>query len=66
MRIGDDLGSNAPTIVPPLPHLQAEPYHEIEATLMEQKPTASTTYGWNDAAHQSAHTSRSSTRDAIR
>ena len=41
-------------IVPPLPHLQAEPYREIDATLMQQVQRL-TTYGWNDAGHTSAH-----------
>ena len=41
-------------VVPPLPHLQAEPYRDIDAMLMEQGHEL-TTYGWNDAGHTSAH-----------
>lgn len=41
-------------IVPPLPHLQAEPFREIDATLLEQKRQL-TTYGWGDPSHKQAH-----------
>ena len=41
-------------IMPPLPHLQAEPYREIDATLMEQTRRL-TTYGWNSSDHKAAH-----------
>lgn len=41
-------------IPPPLPHLQAEPYRDIDAVLMQQTQRL-TTYGWNGADHTSAH-----------
>lgn len=41
-------------VVPPLPHLQAVPYREIDATLMEQTQRL-TTYGWNSSDHKAAH-----------
>ncbi len=41
-------------IVPPLPHLQAEPYRDIDAVLMQQTQRL-TTYGWNGSDHKSAH-----------
>ena len=41
-------------IMPPLPHLQAEPYRDIDATIMEQQQRIET-YGWDDAAHSRAH-----------
>ena len=51
--IGMTTEQKAP-IVPPLPHLQAEPYRDIDAMIMEEKQRI-THYGWNDAAHTSAH-----------
>ena len=41
-------------IDPPLPHLQANPYRDIDAVLMEQNRRL-TTYGWNGPDHTSAH-----------
>ncbi len=41
-------------VEPPLPHLQAVPYREIDATLMEQTQRL-TTYGWNSSDHKAAH-----------
>ena len=41
-------------IMPPLPHLQAEPYRDIDAVLMQQTQRL-TTYGWNGSDHKSAH-----------
>lgn len=59
-----DKGNQAPNakltaqqrakLAPPLPHLQADPYQDIDAVLMEQNRRL-TTYGWNDPAHASAH-----------
>lgn len=41
-------------IIPPEPHLQAEPYRDLNAALMEQTQVL-TTYGWADADHKHAH-----------
>ena len=41
-------------ILPPLPHLQAEPYRDIDAVLMQQTQRL-TTYGWDGADHKGAH-----------
>ena len=41
-------------ILPPLPHLQAEPYRDIDAVLMEQTRRL-TTYGWNGPDHRDGH-----------
>ena len=41
-------------IVPPEPHLQADPYRDIGAALMEQRQELSS-YGWFDADHTKAH-----------
>ena len=41
-------------IVPPLPHLQAQPYRDIDAVLMQQTRRL-TTFGWNGSDHKSAH-----------
>lgn len=41
-------------IVPPLPHLQAQPFRDIDAMLMEQKRRL-TSYGWDSPAGQRAH-----------
>lgn len=41
-------------VPPPLPHLQAVPYHDIDAVLMEQTQRL-TTYGWNSSDHKGAH-----------
>ena len=41
-------------IVPPLPHLQAEPYRDIDAVLMEQTRRL-TSFGWNSSDHTGAH-----------
>lgn len=41
-------------LMPPLPHLQAEPYRDIDAVLMEQEHRL-TTYGWNSADHANGH-----------
>ena len=49
-----DTKEQRAAIVPPLPHLQADPYREIDATLMEQTRQL-TTYGWNGEARASAH-----------
>lgn len=42
------------TIIPPEPHLQADPYRDLGAALMAQTQ-ALTTYGWADAEHKQAH-----------
>jgi hypothetical protein len=52
-RIGMTRQQSA-AIEPPLPHLQAAPYRDIDATIMEQKRRVET-YGWNDPEHTSAH-----------
>ena len=49
-----DTSEQRAAIVPPLPHLQADPYRDIDAMLMEQGHQL-TTYGWTDAAHTLAH-----------
>ena len=41
-------------IMPPLPHLQAEPYRDIDAVLMQQTQRL-TTYGWDGSDHRNAH-----------
>lgn len=41
-------------VPPPLPHLQAVPYHDLDAVLMEQTRRL-TTYGWDDSEHKGAH-----------
>lgn len=41
-------------ILPPLPHLQAEPYRDIDAVLMQQTQRL-TTYGWNGSDHRDGH-----------
>ena len=41
-------------ILPPLPHLQAEPYRDIDAVLMQQTQRL-TTYGWDGSDHKGAH-----------
>ena len=41
------------TIMPPEPHLQADPYRDLNAALMEQTQVL-TTYGWVDADHKQA------------
>lgn len=41
-------------VSPPQPHLQAAPYHDIDAVLMEQTQRL-TTYGWNSSDHKEAH-----------
>ncbi len=41
-------------IVPPLPHLQADPYRDIDTTVMEQRKRIDT-YGWDDPSHRQAH-----------
>ena len=41
-------------IDPPLPHLQAHPYRDIDAVLMEQNQRL-TSYGWDSPDHTSAH-----------
>lgn len=41
-------------IMPPEPHLQADPYRDLGAAVMEQTQ-ALTTYGWADADHKQAH-----------
>ena len=41
-------------VPPPLPHLQAVPYNDIDAVLMEQTRRL-TTYGWDSSAHKGAH-----------
>ena len=41
-------------IAPPLPHLQANPYRDLNTVLMAQDRRL-TTYGWNDPDHTSAH-----------
>ena len=41
-------------IEPPLPHLQAVPYREIDATLLQQTRKL-TTYGWTSSDHKAAH-----------
>ena len=41
-------------INPPLPHLQAEPYRDLNTVLTEQDRRL-TGYGWNDPDHKSAH-----------
>ncbi len=52
-RIGLTTEQSA-AIAPPLPHLQAEPYRDINATIMEQQQRIET-YGWDDSAHSQAH-----------
>ncbi|WP_158808282.1 hypothetical protein [Beijerinckia sp. L45] len=39
------------TIIPPEPHLQSNPYRDLNAALMEQTQVL-TTYGWADADHK--------------
>ena len=51
---GDLTAQQSAPIVPPLPHLQAEPYRDIDAVLMQQTQRL-TTYGWNGPDHKSAH-----------
>ena len=41
-------------IDPPLPHLQEDPYRDLNVVLMEQDRRL-TSYGWNDPDHTSAH-----------
>ncbi len=41
-------------IIPPEPHLQADPYRDIGAALMAQRQEL-TSYGWFDADHKRAH-----------
>ena len=41
-------------IIPPLPHLQAFPYRDIDALLTEQRQRIDS-YGWSDPAHRQAH-----------
>lgn len=41
-------------LMPPLPHLQAEPYRDIDALVMEQQQRLDS-YGWNDPDHKSGH-----------
>jgi hypothetical protein len=40
-------------IIPPEPHLQADPYRDLNAALMGQTQVL-TTYGWADADHKQA------------
>ena len=51
---GDLTAQQIAPIMPPLPHLQAEPYRDIDATLMQQTQRL-TTYGWNGSDHTTAH-----------
>ena len=51
---GDLTAEQVAPIVPPLPHLQAAPYRDIDASLMQQTQRL-TTYGWNGSDHTTAH-----------
>ena len=51
---GDLTAEQVAPIMPPLPHLQAEPYRDIDASLMQQTQRL-TTYGWNGSDHTTAH-----------
>lgn len=49
-----DTAQQRQPIVPPLPHLQAEPYRDIDATTMEQQRRL-TTYGYAEPDQKGAH-----------